>query len=52
SARQGLLDITKQADVLAATGDDAFDDMVMAHYRALAIAAPAVVRNAFRDILS
>lgn len=46
-ARQGLLDITKQPDVLAATDDATFDHVVVTRYRALAASCPINVQTAF-----
>lgn len=49
TARQGLLDITKDAGVLAATSDDGFDAAVLARYHQLVAGAPAAVVLAFQE---
>jgi hypothetical protein len=47
AARKALLDITKDAGVLAATDADGLKNAVIAAYRAMVIAAPPAVRSAF-----
>lgn len=50
AARQGLKDITVHPAILAATDDEAFDDAALARYKELAVAAPANVRVAFKEL--
>lgn len=49
AARQGLLDITKDAGVLAATDDVGFDAAVLIRYHQLVAQAPAMVVRAFTE---
>lgn len=50
AARQGLKDITVHPAILAAEDDESFDDAALARYKELAVAAPANVRVAFKEL--
>lgn len=50
TARQGLKDITVHPAILAAEDDESFDDAALARYKELAVAAPANVRVAFKEL--
>ncbi|SNT29130.1 hypothetical protein SAMN06265795_12253 [Noviherbaspirillum humi] len=50
ATRQSLLDITKNAGILAATDESSLRDAILAAYGAIVAATPANVQTAFRGV--